>query len=108
MSLSVTGKGAGQLTTSLTGAFPDSEARQGALSSVSGAFLGGLHHACQAVLHPLESCQSLSGPQHNPLEAPSLDGDSAQQAAEQEDEEEPRRAHQVPVLTCIRHHGNLS
>ena len=65
---------------------------------MSGAFLGGLHHACQAVLHPLESFQSLSGPRHDPLEAASLGADPAQKATEQEDEEEPRRAHQVPAL----------
>lgn len=102
MHIPVTGKGAGQLTTSLAGAFPDSKARQGALSSVSGAFLGGLHHACQAVLHPLESFQSLSGPRHDPLEAPSLGRESAQKVAEQEDEEEPRRSHQVLLLNFFR------
>ncbi|KAL3156916.1 hypothetical protein ABBQ38_001178 [Trebouxia sp. C0009 RCD-2024] len=91
------GKGASQLTTSLAGAFPDSQARQGALSSVSGAVMGGLHHACQAVLHPLESFQSFSGPRHDPLDPPPHGGESAQKAAEQEDEEEPRRMHQPGV-----------
>ena len=90
------GRGAGQLTTSLAGAFPDREAREGALSSVSRAFVGGLHHACQAVLHPLESIQLLAGPQQDPWEAPVGDG-AAQKATEEEeeDDEEPGRLHQV-------------
>ncbi|DBA92139.1 hypothetical protein WJX77_008470 [Trebouxia sp. C0004] len=90
------GRGAGQLTTSLAGAFPDREAREGALSSVSRAFVGSLHHACQAVLHPLESIQLLAGPQQDPWEAPAGDG-SAQKATEEEDEEEPGRLHQAGV-----------
>lgn len=57
--------------------------------------MGGLHHACQAVLHPLESFQSFSGPRHDPLDPPAHGGDPAQKAAEQEEEEEPRRRHQV-------------
>lgn len=65
---------------------------------MSGAFLGGLHHACQAVLHPLESFQSLSGPRHDPWDAPV--GDSVQKAAEEEDEEEPGRLHQVLALNA--------
>ena len=88
------GRGAGQLTTSLAGAFPDREAREGALSSMSRAFVGGLHHACQAVLHPLESIQLLAGPQQDPWEAPVGDG-AAQKATEEEDDEEPGRLHQV-------------
>ncbi len=88
------GRGAGQLTTSLAGAFPDREAREGALSSVSRAFVGSLHHACQAVLHPLESIQLLAGPQQDPWEAPVGDG-AAQMATEEEEDEEPGRLHQV-------------
>ena len=88
------GRGAGQLTTSLAGAFPDREAREGALSSVSRAFVGGLHHACQAVLHPLESIQLLAGPQQDPWDSFAGDG-AAQKATEEEDDEEPGRLHQV-------------
>ena len=54
------GRGAGQLTTSLTGAFPDTTTQTSALSSVTSSLLGGVQHACQALLHPLESIQSLS------------------------------------------------
>ena len=90
----IAGRGAGQLTTSLAGAFPDREAREGALSSVSRVLVGSLQNACQAVLHPLESIQLLSGPQQDPCEAPAGEA-AAQKAAEEEDDEEPGRLHQV-------------
>ena len=54
------GRGAGQLTTSLTGAFPNTTTQTSAMSTVTSSVLGGVHHACQALLHPLESIQSLS------------------------------------------------
>ena len=55
--------------------------------------MGGLHHACQAVLHPLESFQLLSGPQQDPWEAPA--DAASQQADDEEDDAEPGRLHQV-------------
>ena len=56
--------------------------------------MGSLQNACQAVLHPLESIQLLSGPQQDPCEAPLAEG-AAHKAAEEEDDEEPGRLHQV-------------
>ena len=87
------GRGAGQLTTSIAGAFPDKQTREGALSTVSRVFVGGLNQACQTVLHPLEAIQLICSSPQAPYEGSG--GDAATQKAAEEEERS--------LAACIRY-----
>ena len=91
------------MTTSIAGAFPDKQTREGALSTVSRAFVGTLNHACQTVLHPLEAIQLLCSSPQGPYEGSGGD-DATQKAVEEEEDEkeEPGRLHQVQTY-CKSH-----